>query len=123
MLPDVINRQAALVVEGPSVQHALDQCAFRAHELHISPGPNMKVAICILLAALTHSFGVCVCLCIFGCLGRVPLTEEVEIKPPFERLLISQHHLLDWFGIVKSKSFTMDFASEMPAPPRRDQSS
>lgn len=125
MLLDVINRQPALVVKGPSVQHAADQCAFRAHELHISPGPNMKASICILLAALTHSFCVCVCvcLCVFGCLGRAPLTEELEIKPPFEKLLISQHHLLDWFGIVKSKSFTMDFASERPVPSRRDQSS
>lgn len=80
----------------------------------------MKVAICILLAALSvillFSFFFC-------CLGRVHLTKEVEIKPPFERLLISRHHLLDWFGIVKSESFSMDFASERPVPSLRDQSS
>ena len=75
----------------------------------------MKVAICILLAAqsaiLSLSF-----FSFFGCLGGVHLTKEVEIKPPFERPLISRHHLLDWFGIVESQSFSMDFASEKSVP-------
>lgn len=77
----------------------------------------MKVAICILLAAQSAVLSVSF-FSFFGCLGRVHLTKEVEIKPPFERLLISRHHLLDWLGIVESESFSMDFASEKPGPTR-----
>lgn len=121
MLLGKINRKLVSVVKSRSIQHTADHCAFGAHEFHISPGPNMKVSICILLAAqsaiLSLSFSF-----FFGSLGRVHLTKEVEIKPPFERLLISQHHLLDWFSIVKSESFSIDSASEKPVPSLRDQS-
>lgn len=70
----------------------------------------MKVTICILLAAnQQYSFFP---LSFFGCVSGVYLTKEVEVRAPFERFLISRHHLRDWFGIVKSKSFSMDFACE-----------
>lgn len=72
----------------------------------------MKVTICILLVA--QSVILIFHLSFFGGFSRVHLTKEAEIKPPSERFLISQHHLLDWFGIVKSKSFSMDFDCEKP---------
>lgn len=51
-------------------------------------------------------------LSLLECLRGPHLTKEEKIKPAFERLLISWHHLLDWFSIVKSESFSMDFACE-----------
>lgn len=128
MLPGKINRKLVSVVKGSSEQHTADHCAFGAHELHISPGPNMKVSICILFLLAAQSVILSLSfffffLSFFGSLGRVHLTKEVEIKPPFESLLISRHHLLDWFGIVKSESFSMDSASEKPLPSQWDQSS
>lgn len=69
----------------------------------------MEAHICILLLSLLR------------CLSGVHLTKELEIKPPFERFLVSRHHLLDWFGIVKSERFRMDFSCEKLR--LRDQSS